>query len=290
MPDALLARLACAHAAHASNMASLKRNLEIATERAASLRKSLTEFVNSHTHSAGGAANLSAPKNKHQALLRLDSEHFDLCSSSNFSAASPRGADDLPCSISLTAEGERSQYSPISAKVIPFGLRRRSVMRDAHVVMGTTLRKPVIRCQRQTVTEFRENSGMPRPLGLPRFAALGPRIRWWREYRNRDRREFARTVGIPYSTLADLENERANSTKKLRKIADELNLRLEYLETDEGEPELSASPTASEWPLPGIPRERLEKLTRTERELLAFKLRDILNDIEADRPATRKTG
>jgi len=131
---------------------------------------------------------------------------------------------------------------------------------------------------------------MPRPVGLPRFASIGPRIRWWREHRDRDRREFARTVGIPYSTLADLENDRAKSTKKLRKIADELSLRIEYLETDEGEPEQLTPPAPSEWPLPGIPRERLEKLTRTERELLAFKLRDILNDIESDRPAPRKTG
>ena len=163
-------------------------------------------------------------------------------------------------------------------------------MRDAHVVMGPTLRKPVIHCQRQPVTEFRENGGMPRPPGLPRFSTLGPRIRWWREHRGRDRREFARAVGIPYSTLADLENDRAKSTKKLRQIAEELRLRLDYLETDEGEPEVTASPAASEWPLPGVPRERLERLTRIERELLAFKLRDILDDIEADRPATRKTG
>jgi transcriptional regulator with XRE-family HTH domain len=119
---------------------------------------------------------------------------------------------------------------------------------------------------------------------------MGPRIRWWREHRDRDRREFAKAVGIPYSTLADLENDRAKSTKNIRRIAEELNLRLEYLETDEGEPEVTTSPAATEWPLPGIPRERLEKLTRTERELLAFKLRDILNDIESDRPATRKSG
>lgn len=163
-------------------------------------------------------------------------------------------------------------------------------MRDAHVVMGTTLRKPVITRQRQSVTEFRENEGMARPPGLPRFATLGPRIRWWREHRDIDRRDFARRIGLPYSTLADLENDRAKSTKKLRRVAEELRLRLEYLETDEGEPEASAPSTASEWPLPGVPRERLERLTRTERELLAFKLRDILDDIEADRQPTRKTG
>jgi len=232
-----------------------------------------------------------------QALLRLVSETFDLCNSSSFNAASPRGADDRPCSMSLTADGESPQRSPISANVIPIGLRRRSEMRDAHVVMGATLRKPVITCQRQTVTEFRENEGMARPLGLPRFPTLGPRIKWWREHRKRttgqprfDRRAFADAVGIPYSTFADLENDRAKSTKRLRQIAEELGLRLEYLESDDGEPEVSAAPTASEWPLPGVPRERLDKLSRIERELIAFKLRDILDDIEADRQSRSKTG
>lgn len=258
--------------------------------RTKTLVAKLGEFVQSRTQNAICAASLDSNNNEHQALKRRFSEHLDLCNSSSFKAASPLGADDLPCSMSLMAEGDSPQSVPISAKVIPIGSRRRSVMRDAHVVMGTTLRKSVISCQRQPVTEFRETSGMPRPLGLPRFATLGPRIRWWREYRNLDRRDFARTVGIPYSTFADLENDRAKSTKKLRKIASELGLRIEYLETDEGEPEVVSAPGPSEWPLPGIPRERLEKLTRTERELLAFKLRDILIDIEADRPPGRKTG
>lgn len=225
-----------------------------------------------------------------QAQERRDSETFDLCNLSSFRAASPRGAVDLPCSISLMAEGDSPQSVPISAKVIPIGSARRSVMREAHVVMGPTLRKTVIPCQRQPVTEFRENEAMPRPPGLPRFASLGPRIRWWREHRDRDRREFARTVGIPYSTFADLENDRAKSTKKIRKIAEELRLRLDYLETDEGEPELIAPPGLSDWPLPGVHKERLAKLTRTERELIEFKLRAILDDIEADRATTRKTG
>lgn len=170
-------------------------------------------------------------------------------------------------------------------------------MRDAHVVMGQSLRKPVIHSQRQPVTEFRENDDMPRPTGLPRFDTLGPRIRWWREHRRRttslpqfERKAFARAVGIPYSTFADLENDRAKSTKRLRQIAEELRLRVEYLETDEGEPEASPSPTGSGWPLPGIRRERIESLTKTERELLEFKLRDILDSIEADRQPTRRTG
>lgn len=286
----LIARSKAAREVNRGVREALKHNLARAIGLSSKCRETLAEYVKLGAPKPGDAANLSSNKNKHQALLRRVSEHLDLCNSSSFSAASPRGADDLPCSISLIAEGERPQSVPISAKVIPIGSRRRSVMRDAHVVMGATLRKTVIPCQRQPVTEFRDNSGMPRPLGLPRFATLGPRIRWWREHRNRDRREFAKAVDIPYSTFADLENDRAKSTKKLRKIADELNLRIEYLETDEGEPELLSSPAASEWPLPGIPRERLEKLTRTERELLAFKLRDILNDIESDRPATRKTG
>ena len=225
-----------------------------------------------------------------QARWRRDPKIFDLCSSSSFKAASPRGADDLPCSMSLTADGDNPTKPPISAKVIPIGLALRSDMREAHVLMGATLRKPVTDCQRQPVTEFRENTAMPRPLGLPRFDTVGTRIRWWREHRERDRREFARAVGIPYSTLADLENDRAKSTKKLRKIAEELRLRIEYLETDEGEPELSFPAQSLEWPLPGVPKERLAKLTRTERELLEYKLRAILEDIESDRPTTRKTG
>jgi transcriptional regulator with XRE-family HTH domain len=282
-------RLLAAQETNLAHRQALKHNLERAGALVAKYRETLAEFVKLHAQPVRSSASVSVNK-KHQPALRRDSEHLSLCNLSSSSAESPRGASDLPCSISLTADGERAHSAPISAKVIPIGLARRSEMRDAHVVMGATLRKTVIPCQRQPVTEFRDNSGMPRPLGLPRFATLGARIRWWREHRDRDRREFAKTVGIPYSTLADLENDRAASTKKLRKIADELSLRLEYLETDEGEPEVTAAPGASEWPLPGIPRERLEKLTRTERELLAFKLRDILNDIESDRPATRKTG
>ena len=131
---------------------------------------------------------------------------------------------------------------------------------------------------------------MPRPPGLPRFATIGPRIRWWREYRDIDRRTLARTVGIPYSTFADLENDRAKSTKKLRQIAAELRLRPEYLETDEGEPEVTAFPGGSAVPLSQTTRERLSKLTRTELELVDFKLREILDTIESDRPATRRTG
>lgn len=94
---------------------------------------------------------------------------------------------------------------------------------------------------------------------------------------------------MPYTTLADLENDKTKSSKKLRQIAAELKLRIEYLETDEGEPEVTQA-ASSALPLSQGTRERLNRLTRTELELVDFKLRDILADIEADRQSNKKTG
>lgn len=49
-----------------------------------------------------------------------------------------------------------------------------------------------------------------------------------------DARDFARTVGLAYSSLMDLENGHSKSTKRLHKIIEQLSTTAEYLETGKG--------------------------------------------------------
>lgn len=156
--------------------------------------------------------------------------------------------------------------------------------------MATSLRQPVEISQRQAVTDFRNNSGMTRPKDLQRFHHLGPRIRYWREKRQLTRTQLCDMVGLKYQTLADLEDERSHSTKFLYKFAQALRVNINYLETDEGDPEVDAPPTVEEWPLPGVPRERLADLDRTEKRAVEAALKEVLSEIEQDRRSRRKSG
>lgn len=64
----------------------------------------------------------------------------------------------------------------------------------------------------------------------------GERARWLREQRDIDRREFAKRVGMPYSTLADWENGRIVNTGKtpVHVIAAELGANLDWILTGKG--------------------------------------------------------
>lgn len=183
--------------------------------------------------------------------------------------------------------------SPTSASVSP--VARRSDTRDAHVVMGPSVLRPAVESTRRLpVTEVRDNVRMPRPPGLPKFDTLGPRVRWWREHRKFKRSEFAKLVGMSYSGLADLENDRSQESKKLHLIAAKLKLNAYYLETDKGEPEAEYSqepPTPmADWPFQAVSIDKLNKLNMIERSYAETKLLEALADIDAERRKTKKAG
>jgi transcriptional regulator with XRE-family HTH domain len=181
--------------------------------------------------------------------------------------------------------------SPISASV-SLAMARRSVTRDAHVVMGPSLRDPVAELQRDPVTAFRDACVMPKPTDLPSFKTLGERIVYWREKRGWDRRELARRAKIPYSTLAGIEEGEQKTSTKTPQIATALGLNSLYLATDKGDPEAGATVLVEdEWPFP-FPRETLVDLDPNELELAGLKFQKIIEEIRANRPKqrTRKTG
>lgn len=224
-------------------------------------------------------------------VSRDDLEQRDVCKETSFNAAPPFGSDVRPFSISLTDAAVSPMRSPISASVNP--VARRAVMRDAHVVMGpSVLRHTVESTERPPVTELRENVVMPRPPGLPKFDTLGPRIRWWREHRKFKRAEFAKLIGMSYSGLADLENDRSQESKRLHLIAAKLKLNPYYLESDKGEPEaeFAQDPPAAppEWPFQAVPLDKLNKLNTIERSYAETKLLEALAVIEAERRKAKK--
>jgi transcriptional regulator with XRE-family HTH domain len=225
---------------------------------------------------------------KSQARLRLlKSDDFDLCNSCNLIAASPLGSAVRPHSISLIDDAVSPTREPISARVRP--VPRRSEMREAHEVMGPSLRRAVDLSQRPSVTVIRNTSEMARPKDLPTFTHLGPRIAYWRAKRQLSRTDLGEKVDLAYSTIADLEDERSNSTKALYKFAAALRVNLHYLETDEGDPESDPPPPLDIWPLPGIPREKLEGLDRVERRAVESAIKEVLAEIEEDRRKHRKS-
>lgn len=229
----------------------------------------------------------------HQPALRLiKSETFDLCNSYNLSAASPRGSLVRRVSMSQTEEAANPTSPPISASVIP--ISRRSEMRDAHVVMPSSLRPAVEISQRHTVTAIRDNMPMPRPPDLPRFSNIGPRILWWRKRRGFTRSVFAEKIGMSTSGLADLENNRSKKSLNTHLIAAELHLNPHYLQTDNGEPEAEFAQEApakeAAWPFESVPKNKLTGLTRIERSYAESKLLEALAEIEAERRKAKRHG
>lgn len=237
---------------------------------------------------------------KTQARLRLAtsdgavlSPHLDLCNESSAKAAAPRGSAVRFCSMSLTAPGDSPMSAPISARVSP--VDRKSEIRDAHVVMGPSIRNSEVLCQRKADTAVRNNAFMPRPKDLPpNLLTVGQRVRWWRKHRRLDQGAFAKAVGIAQSTLSDLENDRQSGSGKLHLIAAKLGLNAHYLELGKGEPEAEfaqeAPPEAPEWPFEDVSPSRLSKLNMIERKYAEMKLQEALADIESERRKSKKTG
>lgn len=216
------------------------------------------------------------------------------CSESNLSAASPRGDSVRPCSISLTEEAANPTRSPMSASV-NLAMDRRSVMRDAHVVMGPIVRKTESTCQRNSGTALRNNVHMPRPKDMPsNLLTVGQRIRWWRQHLKISQGKFAKAVGISQGTLSDLENDRQAGSGKLHLMAAELGLNPHYLETGKGEPEAEYSQEppqeTPEWPFSAVSPAKLSKLNMIERSYAETKLLEALAEIEAERRRAKKTG
>lgn len=235
---------------------------------------------------------MDSGKRTDQARLRLvKSDDFDLCSSCNLTAAPPLGSLVRPVSISLMADGERPTSSPIAASVNP--VVRRSETSDAHEVMRPSLRPAVDRSQRLPVTEFRDNSGMPKPPDMPREPATrGARVLYWRKKRGISRKNLAKEVGYSIGALSDLESGRSKSSEKLHLIAAALTLNPHYLDSGLGEPESAfpqepPPPQNDDFPFPGL-RSRLKRLNKIERGYLETEIHKTLDEIESER--RNKTG
>lgn len=229
-----------------------------------------------------------------QARLRLvtgSSEHNSRCKESINSAASPIGLLVRSRSMSLTAPGDNPTRVPISESVSP-AFFRKSLMRDAQVVISPSLRQAVDLSQRLPVTAVRDNLGMPRPPDLPRFSSIGPRIRYWRERRKIPRKDFAKLIGMSYSGLADLENDRSKAGTKLHMIAAKLRLNAHYLEHDKGEPESEYAqeppPEPQPWPFASVPKSHIDRLNPIERKYAEVRLQEALAEIDAQRRQSRK--
>lgn len=161
-------------------------------------------------------------------------------------------------------------------------------MRDAHVFMPPSIRHTVISSQRLPVTEFRENSGMPKPPGMPDHRhRIGDRVRFWREKRDLSQKQLAKAVGYSVSALSDLENDRSKKSEKLHLIAAKLKLNPHYLEDGHGEPESEfpqePPPDKEEWPFPAVPPVKIKRYNKIERAYLETQLVRAVNDIEAER-------
>jgi len=127
---------------------------------------------------------------------------------------------------------------------------------------------------------------MPRPLGLPTFDAIGPRVQWWRAYRGLTQPELAKSAGIGQSTLSGLENQKQISSTKLNRLAAALRVDPHYLETDEGDPEPNGPPasrTSGElppwWPFENIGKAQLTRLSKVELHYAESRLQEALQDI-----------
>lgn len=221
---------------------------------------------------------------------------LDLCNSCSATAASPRGSLERPLSMSLTDDCVSPMAVPISATVIPF--RRRSEMREDHVVMAPSIRNPDILCNRHSATVFRNNGDMGRPADLPSFDAVGPRVRWWRKHRGLTQPQLAAKAGLGQSTLSGLENEKQISSTKINKLATALGIDPTYLETDEGDPQpgqnkgggAAAVPeqrSTANWPFKRINRMEIERLNEVEQTYAETILAEALAVIAASR---RKKG
>jgi transcriptional regulator with XRE-family HTH domain len=126
---------------------------------------------------------------------------------------------------------------------------------------------------------------------IPRFKTLGSRIAWWRTERKLERRDLAKRVGMPYSTLSEIENEGQHSSTKIASLAAVLQVNAYYLETDEGDPlDIKAVPAlaqAENWPF-SFPKSVLGEFDENELELAEMKYLQSLEQIRKKRRKSTK--
>lgn len=194
--------------------------------------------------------------------------------------------------MSLTDEGANSTSLPISASVRPL-LRSSEIITDQSF-MDPSLRDSVNSSQRVPVTEFRDNSGMPLPKGIPLLKTPGERVKWWRIYRGyKNRSEFARELHMPASTISDLESGSTQIGKRLHAIASKLKLNAHYLETGKGEPEIGYEPEPPEgepWPFHSIKPKDLRIYNKIELSYAESALQQALETIEQERRKAKRSG
>lgn len=213
-------------------------------------------------------------------------------SASSLSAASPPGAELLPCSRSQMACGESPTSLPMSPRVIP--LERRSDMRDDQVfIVPPSVRHPVFGVKRHLVTGVRDNTGMAGSDHDPDFRTLGSRLKHWVLVRQKEKlfgsyATIAKASGVSTSHISDIINGHQKSSTKLPSIAAALRINAHWLETGRGDPlDLKSVPQ------PPAPNSRLMALitdrevadfTEAEIQLLQFKFRESVREIRSLRP------
>lgn len=67
------------------------------------------------------------------------------------------------------------------------------------------------------------------------MTTVGDRIKWVRGKRGMERKDLARLSGIPYPTLAGIENADQASSTRLHAIAGAMNCYVQFLETGRGD-------------------------------------------------------
>lgn len=101
---------------------------------------------------------------------------------------------------------------------------------------------------------------------------LGTRLRKLREKRGREPREFAKSVGMAYSTLMDLENGHSKTTRRLHAIINELQTTAAYLEHGRGSPDADSRSGPLAPTLPVSPAETAPGAASTHLAALAARI------------------
>jgi transcriptional regulator with XRE-family HTH domain len=104
-------------------------------------------------------------------------------------------------------------------------------MRDAHVVMTRSLRVPVERCQRLTVTVFRFNGAMKD------VETFGSRVRKRRKELGLTQAALAKESGIAPGTIGDIEQGTQKGSKYIDLLATALQTSTAFLRDGTKEPQ-----------------------------------------------------
>lgn len=173
--------------------------------------------------------------------------------------------------------------------------------------MEPSLRDPINALQgglRHPITEFRDNSGVKRPAvektveaayqdSVPgKHSSMGERIVYWRLKKGWSRNKLAEKTGIPPSTIAGIENDDQKGSTETSKIAVQLEVNPEYLQTGLGDPKALVVVAEPElvWPFKFKPS-RVTDLGPNERKLFEIEVGKALRRIERNsrrQPAAKR--